>query len=103
MSGNTDEVGADGDEKTAGAEETEPSPAEFVAGLQPHERVLLELKERLYDGSWARLRTDLEARRDNKPYIFKLSKAIERDLQAVARLEAYEKRWGISLQEELSK
>lgn len=78
-------------------------PAEFVGRLEPFERVLLELKDRLYEGSWNRIRTDLESRRDNKPYIFKLSKTIERDLAAVARLEAYEKKWNVSLREELNK
>lgn len=71
----------------------------FVARLQPYERVLIDLKEQLYEGSWERILQDLRARQEGKPYIFKLSKAILRDIDAIERLKAYEERKRVSLAE----
>lgn len=88
-------------EAGVGASGTEPSsdvpPEIFVAGLAPYERVLLDLKDQLYEGSWERILDDLRARMDNKPYLFKLSQTIARDLAAIERMRAYELRQNVSL------
>lgn len=72
---------------------------EFIARLEPYERVLLDLKEQLYEGSWERILEDLRARMEGKPYIFKLSKTIARDVAAIERMKAYEMRQMVSLSE----
>jgi hypothetical protein len=72
-------------------------PGEFLLQLQTHERVLLELRERLYEGSWDRVLRDLRARLNGEPYIYKLSQTISRDIQAIKRLQAYEARHDVDL------
>ena len=72
-------------------------PEVFVQRLEPYERVLLSLKNHLYEGSWERIVEDLRARLEEKPYIYKLSKTITRDLAAVERMKAYEARQKVNL------
>ena len=85
---------APGDEPDSGL-----SPADFFARLQPYERVLLDLRDHLYEGSWERMLGDLKARLENKPYLYKLSQAITRDIAAIERMRTYELRWRINLSE----
>ena len=66
-------------------------PEVFIQRMEPFERVLLDLKDHLYEGSWERILEDLRARLDNKPYIYKLSQTITRDVAAIERMKAYEK------------
>ena len=72
-------------------------PEVFVARMEPYERVLLDLKDQLYEGSWERILADLKARLDNKPYIYKLSQTIARDLAAIERMKSYELRQKVNL------
>jgi hypothetical protein len=86
----------------AGAAESDPEyadlpPEVFVARLEPYERVLVDLKDHLYEGSWERILADLRARLDNKPYIYKLSQTIARDVAAIVRLQSYEIRQKVNL------
>ena len=75
---------------SAAGPELDLAPQVFVQRLEPYERVLLSLKDHLYEGSWERILDDLRARLEEKPYIYKLSKTITRDLAAVERMKAYE-------------
>ncbi len=72
-------------------------PGAFVKKLEPYERVLVDLKDLLYEGSWERVLTDLRAARDNRPYVYRLSNTIERDLKAIDRMMAYETKHQLSL------
>ena len=72
-------------------------PGVFIGRLEPYERVLLDLKDQLYEGSWERILDDLRARLDNKPYIYKLSQTITRDVAAIERMKSYEMRQKVSL------
>lgn len=72
-------------------------PEVFLQRLESYERVLLDLKDQLYEGSWQRILDDLKARLDNKPYIYKLSQTISRDLAAIERMKAYEMRHNVNL------
>ncbi len=72
-------------------------PEVFLQRLESYERVLIDLKDQLYEGSWQRILDDLKARLDNKPYIYKLSQTISRDLAAIERMKAYELRHGVNL------
>jgi hypothetical protein len=72
-------------------------PEVFIARLETYERVLVDLKEHLYEGSWERILDDLRARLDNKPYIYKLSQTISRDVAAIERMKSYEMRQKVSL------
>src|SRR5262245_45881066 len=72
-------------------------PGVFVKKLEKHEQDLIVLKDLLYEGSWDRVLGDLRAARDNKPHVYRLSNAIERDLKAIERMQAYETKHQISL------
>lgn len=69
----------------------------FVESLTREERVLVLLRDQLYDGSWDDLELDLRARKERKPSIFKLNTRIEEDLERIARLKDYEHARGIDL------
>ena len=73
------------------------APAEFVKRLEPYERVLIELRDQLYEGSWERVLSDLRARQHGEPYVFKLSKTIDRDIEAIVRLQRYEQEHQVDL------
>ncbi|MBE7462189.1 MAG: hypothetical protein HS116_01735 [Planctomycetes bacterium] len=77
------------------------APEEFLQRLEPFERVLLDLKEQLYEGSWDRILADLRARLDGQPYIYKLGQTIARDIAAIEKMRAYERLHGVNLAERL--
>lgn len=70
---------------------------DFVAGLTSGERLLVTLRDELYEGSWPAMLQDLEDRLDKRPYIFKLSSRIETDMAAIEKMSRYEKEQGIDL------
>lgn len=69
----------------------------FVESLTREERVLVLLRDQLYDGSWDDLELDLRARKERKPSVFKLNTRIEEDLERIAKLRGYEQTRGIDL------
>ena len=69
----------------------------FFRTLPPEEVQLLILRDELYDGSWDEMRRDLAARRDGKPFIFKLINRIEEDLKRIERLAGYEEQHTVNL------
>ena len=83
----------------AGTQEPAPewTPEDFVKRLDPYERVLVELKDKLYEGSWDRVLGDLRARLNGGAYIYKLSQNIARDIAAIEKMKAFEERYGIKL------
>lgn len=64
--------------------------------------MLVRLRNQLYGGCWAEMRTDLECRRNGEPYIFKLVHRIEEDLERISRLETVEGELGINLGDHLA-
>ena len=72
---------------------------EFVSGLEEHEKVLVQIKEDLYAGSWERLEGDLQARLEGRPYLFKVKtgRVLQRDLEAIRRMREFEKKAGCDL------
>lgn len=65
--------------------------------LTAEERVLVKLRDELYEGSWDEMTRDLEARRDNKPYVFKMASRVADDLARVSRLRKLEVENGLNL------
>jgi hypothetical protein len=92
-------------EQVSGPTGTDPnldvSPEVFIARLETYERVLIDLKDQLYEGSWDRILGDLRARMDNRPYLYKLGQTITRDIAAIERMRAYEMRHQVSLSQAL--
>ncbi|MBI2931585.1 MAG: hypothetical protein HYY16_08020 [Planctomycetes bacterium] len=69
----------------------------FVATLTPDERVLVDMRDELYDGSWDLFLKDLDDRLKGKPYIFKLVNRIQDDMQRIEKLRDYEKKHKVNL------
>jgi hypothetical protein len=77
-----------------------PNPVEkFCAQLSPDERMLITLRDELYDGSWDLMVKDLKDRLQGKPYIFKLVNRISADIQRIEKLSDYEKKHKVNLAE----
>jgi hypothetical protein len=75
---------------------------DFVAGLTSGERLLVTLRDELYEGSWEKMLQDLKDRLEKRPYIFKLSSRIETDMAAIEKMGRYEEEHGINLRDYLS-
>jgi hypothetical protein len=75
----------------------------FVAQLSGDERMLVSLRDELYDGSWDQMLKDLKDRLEGKPYIFKLVNRISADIQRIEKLREYEKKHRINLADYLKK
>jgi len=73
--------------------------ARFIERLTREERMLIVLKQELYDGSWDGMIADLEARLQGRPYVFKLANRIGEDLERISRLKAFEDEKGVDLGE----
>jgi hypothetical protein len=69
----------------------------FVLGMTTEERLLVVLKKELYEGSWDEMLADLNARLNNKPYIFKLANRITDDIDRIKRLAEFEQANNVSL------
>ncbi len=70
--------------------------------LSKVEKMLVAVREELYEGSWDRMLRDLEARMRGRPYVFKLTERIEQDVAAIERLRDYEREFGVDLAEFVS-
>ncbi|MCP4376103.1 MAG: hypothetical protein GY794_08030 [bacterium] len=69
----------------------------FVSAMTSEERMLVVLKKELYEGSWNEMLADLQARLDNKPYIFKLANRITDDIDRMTRLSEFEQSNNVNL------
>jgi hypothetical protein len=75
----------------------------FLDTLEREDRVLLVLRDQLYEGRWSDMRQDLIDRREGKPYIFKLAQRIGEDIERIDRLWAFERDQAINLSNYLEK
>lgn len=64
----------------------------FVEELTRDEKMLVILRDELYDGKWDLMIQDLKDRLNQGPYIFKLAGTIENDLKIIKKLQAFEKK-----------
>lgn len=69
--------------------------------LTDEQRMLVDLRDVLYEGSWEDFRRDLEARRNARPHVFdtvpesgRMPEIIDRHLQVLDELERWEQRYG---------
>ena len=79
------------------------SAEKYAAQLSADERMLVTLRDELYDGSWEQMLKDLKDRLEGKPYIFKLVNRISADIQRIEKLSEYEKKHKINLADYLKK
>ena len=71
--------------------------------MTPEERMLINLRDELYGGSWDQMEEDLRDRLKGRPYIFKLVNRIQDDLSRIERLQGYESTNDVNLREFLQK
>ena len=69
----------------------------LVVTMTTEERLLVVLEKELYDGSWDEMLADLQARLNNKPYIFKLANRITDDIDRIKRLDEFEQNNNVDL------
>ena len=69
----------------------------FVSQLSDEEKMLVLLKNELYEGAWPNMVEDLKNRLDGKPYIFKLANRIKDDIARIEQLIEFEKQHQIDL------
>ena len=54
--------------------------------LAPEEKVLVIIRDELYDGSWDDMLDDLKSRLAGRPYVIKLASRIEDDITRIIKL-----------------
>lgn len=79
--------------------ERQPQHKKFISSLSPEEKILIILRDELYDGSWDKMLKDLEDRLKQRPYIFKLVSRINEDITRIKKLQKYEKEHNINLKD----
>ena len=62
----------------------------FVDSLSSGERMLIRIRDELYEGSWKLMLEDLRRRLEGKVYIFRLVNKIEQDIGGIQKLQRYE-------------
>ena len=72
-------------------------PEAFIEALLPEERMLIRIRDELYEGSWETMRHDLENRLAGKPYIFKLVNRIKDDIERIEEMKKFEAEHNIDL------
>lgn len=75
-----------------------------IGPLSDEERMLIRLRDELYEGSWDQFVGDLKARLTGKPHIFeigpvsdRLKETINNHLRMIGRLQALEQQLGTNL------
>jgi hypothetical protein len=69
----------------------------------PEEKTLVALRDELYYGRWDVMKQDLNERLTHRPYVFKLHNRIEKDLERISKLEAFERENNINLADLIKK
>lgn len=75
---------------------TDPIDA-FVKLLTDEDRMLIRLREELYEGRWDTMLADLNDRLHGRPYIFRLANRIQDDMARVQMLSRFERDHNINL------
>lgn len=70
---------------------------DFINNLDKSVRVLVILRDELYEGSWVSMVSDLQSRLKGEPFIFKLANQIDADLQGIEALRTFENKQSINL------
>ena len=74
-----------------------PETQAFLNALAPSVAMLVVLRDELYDGCWDEMVTDLQARLEGRPYVFKLAHRIVDDLERIQHLRDYEQTHQVNL------
>lgn len=70
---------------------------DFINGLTGEEKMIVTLRDELYQGSWEKMLSDLRDRVKGRPYIFKLVNRIEEDIERIEKLQRFELKHDVNL------
>jgi len=81
---------------------TETTHAGYVASLSSGEKLLIDIRDELYEGKWEQMKEHLQNRLRDKPvpdesHMPQLFQRVTNDLESVIKMEAYEIRYGVNL------
>lgn len=62
----------------------------FAECLSSGEKMLIRIRDELYEGSWELMLKDLKQRLEGKIYIFRLVNKISQDIEGIKKLRKYE-------------
>ena len=71
-------------------------------GKETYLGMLVTIRDALYGGEWSKMKTDLENRLNEKPFIFTIPGKIRSDLKAIARMKNFEESRKINLRDILT-
>ena len=86
-----------GDPEVKSQTEREQAARSFVEQLSGEEKMLVVLKDELYEGDWSSMLEDLRNRLEGRPYIFKLADRITEDISRIEKLQNFEKTHQVDL------
>ena len=86
------------------AENLDASEAEaFFNSLTKSDRMLIALRDELYDGDWETMTADISNRMRGQPYLFKFVNRAEKDIQSIKKIKGFEEEHHINLNRFLKK
>ena len=71
----------------------------YYDALSEEAKMILVLRDELYEESWTKMVDDLKNRLKGRPYIFKLVNRIEEDLERIETVRSYEEKHNINLRD----
>jgi len=77
--------------------ETSLEPEAFFNSLSKSDKVLISLRDELYDGCWDTMIEDITNRMKGQPYLFKFVNRAEKDIQSIKKIRTYENEHNINL------
>lgn len=77
--------------------ETTREPEAFFNSLAKSDKVLIALRDELYDGCWDTMTEDITNRMKGQPYLFKFVNRAEKDIQSIKKIRSYEQEHDINL------
>ena len=72
-------------------------------GEQTNAGMLITLRDELYGGSWEKMAKALNARLNERPYIFKIPNLIKKDLKVIERMKTFEEKEKVNLRDVLKR
>jgi hypothetical protein len=72
-------------------------PEEFFKSLSKSDRILISLRDELYDGCWDTMIEDITNRMKGQPYLFDFVNRAEKDIQSIKKIRAFEQQNNINL------
>ena len=70
---------------------------EFISSLDQSVKVLIILRDELYEGSWDLMIKDLQSRLKGEPFIYKLANQIDADMQSITKIRAFEEKNSLNM------